>query len=167
MAIPLSDISAKTGFSEAALTVLQSAMIRGRGVQAQFNHPELGGMGQWSRGGMIQIGDMFNSALAARVALACELLSAHAKTAAREERDPADWWPVDFGKAGMQARQNDLEYAWFPNSNRLAVRQNGAVAMYDLGGLNFRGIGAQSGAVVVHTDSGPRSLSELPRATLA
>jgi hypothetical protein len=166
MEFPLPDISARTGFSVAALTVLQSAIIRGGGMQAQFSHPELGGMGQWSRGGMIMIGDMFNSALAARVSLACELLSElpnSAQASPSEERNVAEWWPVDFGKAGMRASQNELDYAYFPGPNRLAVRQRGAVALYDLTGLTFRGVGAQSGRVVVHTDGGPRSLEELPR----
>ena len=44
---------------EAAATLLQ-AMAAGGGNQAQFNHAELGGLGQWSRGGMLMIGDMFN-----------------------------------------------------------------------------------------------------------
>ena len=57
------------GLSEGAVEVLWEALVRGRG-QAQFSHPELGGMGQWS-GGMLQIGDMFNAVLKAKVAAAC------------------------------------------------------------------------------------------------
>jgi hypothetical protein len=34
---------------------------------AQFSHPEFGGSGQWMRGGMSMIGDMFNSGLKSRV----------------------------------------------------------------------------------------------------
>lgn len=61
---------------DAVLTLLL-ALMEGRGTQAQFNHPDLGGMGQWSQGGMIMIGDMFNNALKARVdALASELAAA-------------------------------------------------------------------------------------------
>jgi hypothetical protein len=30
---------------------------------AQFDHPDLGGMGQWTAGGMTMIGDMFNAGL--------------------------------------------------------------------------------------------------------
>jgi hypothetical protein len=43
---------------------------------AQFSHPELGGMGQWSMGGMIMVGDMFNNGLKARVDALCNDLSA-------------------------------------------------------------------------------------------
>ena len=62
------------GLSESAVEALWDALVRGRG-QAQFSHPELGGMGQWS-GGMLQIGDMFNTGLKARVAAACADLAA-------------------------------------------------------------------------------------------
>ena len=58
------------------MEALWDALVRGGG-QAQFNHPELGGMGQWS-GGMLQIGDMFNVGLKARVAAACADLAAQA-----------------------------------------------------------------------------------------
>ena len=44
--------------TDAALTLLR-ALVAGRGDMAQFNHPELGGMGQWSQGGMTMVGDMF------------------------------------------------------------------------------------------------------------
>ena len=57
--------------SEALLT----ALVAGGGSQAQFNIPELGGMGQWSRGGMVMVGDMFNNALKARVDALCTELA--------------------------------------------------------------------------------------------
>lgn len=65
------------GLSEGAIDVLWDALVRGRG-QAQFSHPELGGMGQWS-GGMLQIGDMFNMGLKAKVAAACADLAAQTR----------------------------------------------------------------------------------------
>ena len=61
------DIARRHGFSTDAATSLLRALAAGNGTQAQFNHPELGGMGQWSQGGMIMIGDMFNNGLKARV----------------------------------------------------------------------------------------------------
>jgi hypothetical protein len=38
---------------------------------AQFNHPEFGGSGQWMRGGMTMVGDMFNNYLKGRVDSLC------------------------------------------------------------------------------------------------
>jgi hypothetical protein len=52
-----------------------SAVSADNGNQAQFNHPEFGGMGQWSMGGMIMIGDMFNNYLKGRVDSLCQELS--------------------------------------------------------------------------------------------
>ena len=56
----VTDIAARHGFSVDAALNLVDSLLHGQGTQAQFNHPEFGGMGQWSRGGMIMIGDMFN-----------------------------------------------------------------------------------------------------------
>ncbi len=52
--------------TDAALAVLD-ALVRSGGTMAQFNHPELGGSGQWMPNGMIMIGDMFNQSLKAAV----------------------------------------------------------------------------------------------------
>ena len=43
-------LAEKYGFSVAAVQTLATALQRGHGKQAQFNHPELGGMGQWMPG---------------------------------------------------------------------------------------------------------------------
>ena len=70
----LEAIAERQGFSPAAAEVMLAALVAGHGSQAQFNHPELGGLGQWSRGGMLMIGDMFNNGLKSRVdALASDL----------------------------------------------------------------------------------------------
>jgi len=44
--------------TEAVMTLLQ-ALVNGNGASAQFSHPDLGGSGQWMRGGMTMVGDMF------------------------------------------------------------------------------------------------------------
>jgi hypothetical protein len=61
--------------SEAVLSLLQS-MLNGNGSMAQFNHPELGGSGQWMRNGMIMTADMSNHALKNKIASLCEELAA-------------------------------------------------------------------------------------------
>src|SRR5712692_6643951 len=60
--------------TEAVMTLLQ-ALVNGNGASAQFSHPELGGTGQWMRGGMTMVGDMFNDALKAKVNSLCSELS--------------------------------------------------------------------------------------------
>ena len=51
---------------DAVLTLLR-ALVVGHGTMAQFNHPELGGMGQWTQGGMTMVGSLFDHGLKARV----------------------------------------------------------------------------------------------------
>jgi hypothetical protein len=60
--------------AEATMTLLQ-ALVAGGGTMAQFSHPDLGGMGQWSQGGMTMVGDMFNNALKAKVDGLCAELA--------------------------------------------------------------------------------------------
>ena len=61
------DLARRHGFSTGAVETMLNAVANGQGSQAQFSHSEFGGMGQWSRGGMIMIGDMFNNNLKYRV----------------------------------------------------------------------------------------------------
>ncbi len=68
-------VAYRHGFSSAAVTEMLGAVAIGHGNQAQFNHYEFGGMGQWSSGGMVMIGDMFNNGLKARVSSLCQELS--------------------------------------------------------------------------------------------
>ena len=69
------DMANRHGFSKDAVAHLLLAVSAGHGTQAQFNHPEFGGMGQWSSGGMLMIGDMFNNQLKGRVGSLCQALS--------------------------------------------------------------------------------------------
>ena len=71
----VADVAQRHGFSIDAVTTMLSAVSAGYGNQAQFNHPEFGGMGQWSSGGMVMIGDMFNNYLKGRVSSLCQELS--------------------------------------------------------------------------------------------
>lgn len=71
----IDDIARRYGFStDAVLSMLQS-VINGNGGMAQFNHPEFAGSGQWMRGGMTMVSDMFNNNLKASIANLCAELS--------------------------------------------------------------------------------------------
>ena len=73
----LNDIAQRHGFSfEATLSMLESVINgNGNGSMAQFNHPEFSGSGQWMRGGMTMVSDMFNNYLKGRVDNLCSELS--------------------------------------------------------------------------------------------
>jgi hypothetical protein len=65
------ELSARHGFSADAVTHMLFAVLNGNGSMAQFQHPEFAGSGQWMRGGMIMLGDMFNGYLKGRVDSLC------------------------------------------------------------------------------------------------
>ena len=62
----VSDIARRYNLSQDAIIHMLVAVNNGAGSMAQFYCPELGGNGQWMRGGMTMVGDMFNHALKAK-----------------------------------------------------------------------------------------------------
>lgn len=71
----INDIAQRYGFSPDAVFSMLQSVINGNGSMAQFNHPEFGGSGQWMRGGMIMLGDMFNNSLKNSVGGLCQELA--------------------------------------------------------------------------------------------
>ncbi len=71
----INDIAQRYHFSPNAVLSMLQAVINGNGAMAQFNHPEFGGSGQWMRGGMIMLGDMFNNGLKNSVGELCQELA--------------------------------------------------------------------------------------------
>ncbi|MDP9056254.1 MAG: SHOCT domain-containing protein [Pseudomonadota bacterium] len=171
----VAEIAARHGVSSDAASQLLTALGAGGGRQAQFNHPELGGMGQWSQGGMIMIGDMFNNGLKARVAALCDELaqalhSSDLFVAGDAESGPgaahhsAGRWPAELGSPSSSGSQNDMHYAVFPQTRRLAIEQQGRVTVYDTGDHRIGGISQQqSGDQTLRftSQSGAVPLSEL------
>lgn len=71
----LAGIAKRHGFSVEAARHMLDAVMRGNGSMAQFSHPEFGGSGQWMRGGMTMVSDLFNNPLKGRVDALCGDLS--------------------------------------------------------------------------------------------
>ncbi len=71
----INEISKRHGFSQDAVVSMLESVINGNGSMAQFNHPEFAGSGQWMRGGMTMVSDMFNNHLKGRVDGLCFELS--------------------------------------------------------------------------------------------
>ncbi len=71
----VNDLSQRHGFSQDAVANMMFAVLNGNGSMAQFSHPEFGGSGQWMRGGMMMLGDMFNQGLKNRVDALCQDIS--------------------------------------------------------------------------------------------
>ncbi len=163
------DIARRHGVSEGAVLELLAALVAGGGSQAQFNPPDLGGMGQWSQGGMVMVGDMFNNALKARVDALCAELAgllpaadifapAVASLQSQLQGQPggigvsvfvpgslasAEWWLADLGSPASVGAQNDLRYAFFPAARRPAIARGGQVTVYDTGDHRIGGFAQQ------------------------
>jgi len=71
----INNIAQRYHFSPDAVFSMLQSVINGNGSMAQFNHPEFGGSGQWMKGGMIMLGDMFNNGLKNSVGGLCQELS--------------------------------------------------------------------------------------------
>ncbi len=178
----VADLANRHGFSGEAVTAMLHAVSAGHGTQAQFSHPEFGGMGQWSAGGMIMIGDMFNNALAGRVSALCQeistILQEHAlfapppppqtqsqtQSGVRQGQGGqgqsqggrgtslflpggggSAWWPTELGSSASTGAQNDLRYAYFPETRRLAIDVGGRTTVYDTGPHQIGGVSQQQG----------------------
>ncbi len=167
----LQELAERHGVGVEAVQALQDAVRRGGGSQAQFSHRDLGGMGQWSAGGMTQIGDMFNTALRDKVAALCaELGAGLARQPADSPPTPpatvsGDWWPSGLGRRSASGAQNGMRYACFPDARRVAIEQAGRVTVYDSGEHRIHGVSqSQSGTqdLSFATQDGSVRASDLP-----
>ena len=71
----IDDIAQRHGFSANAVHSMLESVINGNGSMAQFSHPEFSGSGQWMRGGMIMVSDIFDNYLKGRIGGLCDELS--------------------------------------------------------------------------------------------
>ncbi len=190
----VADIATRYGVSQNAVESLLAAVNAGGGSMAQFSHPELGGMGQWSRGGMIMVGDMFNNGLKATVDGICTELSnalvnqqifapvpAAVGTAPMASQSQyqgsgnvsfstsgfggGSSWPAELGQPSSTGSQNNLRYAVFPSTRRLAIDVNGQITVYDIGEHQIGGFSQQQGGdqtITFTSQYGTVRVSDLP-----
>jgi hypothetical protein len=161
----LDELAARHGVSAGAVQALQDALRRGNGRMAQFSHPELGGMGQWSAGGMTQVGDMFNAPLRDRVATLCAELAAMPADASAPAASRREWWPAELGQPSAVGSQDGMRYACFPDARRVVLEQGGAVTVHDSGDHRISGVSQAQGAgqdLVFLSQIGRIRASDLP-----
>jgi hypothetical protein len=169
----IENLAQRHGVSTEAVMVMLRALVEGNGTMAQFDHPEFGGMGQWTRGGMTMVGDMFNNALKAKVDGLCSELAgllgrepfltrrssqAQSQHQGHGSRGPLGEvslfvtsagrpggtdWPADLGTPAATGSQNDIRYAFFPSSRRLAIEIHGHVTVYDTEDHRITGVSQQ------------------------
>lgn len=159
----LQTIADRHGVSLDAVRHLVRALEAGHGTMAQFDHPELGGFGQWSSGGMTMIGNMFDSDLKTRVADLCDALARALPPSGFAEVGSASspWWPQNLGRPVTAGAQNGLRYAYFPDVQRLAIEADGRVALYETEGHRITGVSQHQGGTRNLRFSGPDGAIDL------
>lgn len=165
----INDIAQRYNLSQDAVIHMLVAVSQGGGSMAQFNCYELGGSGQWMRGGMTMVGDMFNNGLKATVDNLCNELSNALAVNQMFPVAPAgtpnsnEWWPMDLGAPFSSGSQNNLRYAVFPQ--RLAVDNNGSVTVYNTLDHQIGGVSQQQGgndSLMFTSQYGMISVNSLP-----
>ena len=165
----VNNLASRYNISTDAVVHMLVAVNNGGGTMAQFNSPELGGPGQWMRGGMTMVGDMFNGGLRNTVDNLCSEISEALATTQVFPVIPAgtpgsnQWWPGDLGSPFSSGGQNNTRYAVFPN--RLAVETNGSVTVYDTLDHNIGGVSQQQGgdnSLTFSSQYGTVSVNQLP-----
>lgn len=150
----ISRVAIRHSISPDAVRTILRALRSGGGSMAQFSHPDFGGMSQWSPG-MTMVGDMFNSGMKSKLDAVCTELAAYVAETPSIDRDSdreggavsyrsmkesSDWWPANLGTASAVGAQNDLKYAVFPESRRLAIKNGERVQIYDTGNHRIFGV---------------------------
>lgn len=179
-------------FSEGGVRAMLDAIVAGNGSMAQFDHADLGGPGQWMRGGMLMIGSPFDHDLKSRVERLGEELARHVERepglvehggsfqrqsqsdgtsgAAHQSARASSWWPTELGRPDSSGAQNDTRYAYFAGPRRLAIESRGRVRVYDTGEHRFGGFSQQQGAgesVTFASQHGTVALDSLAEVTRA
>ena len=175
----LADIGRRHGFGAAAVDSMLESVRRGNGSMAQFNHPEFSGSGQWMRGGMTMVSDMFNNGLASRVSALCNDLARWLEANPQQRDAPSqggsgsnsgsqrsrNWWPDEFSNPASSGSQNDMRYAYFPDARRLVVEVAGALSVYNTGDHRIGGASQQqsgSQSLTFSSQHGQFSTLDLP-----
>ncbi len=161
----VNDIAQRYGTSYEAVSLMLESILRGNGTMAQFNIYELGGGGQWMRGGMTMVGDMFNYQLKSKVDGICGDLSnaildqniqvvppppplkpgsGHPGQSAPQW---GQWWPSELGVPNTSGSQNQYRYAYFAGLRRLAISDGQNITVYDTLDHSIGGVSQQQGGV--------------------
>lgn len=156
------DIAEKYHLKPLTVESLLRSVVSGHGTMAQFDIAELGGAGQWMKGGMTMVGDMFNNTLRTTVDKLCQELAELAATrilfSEKEENDgPSEnassrlgqvssSWPSVFGNPTSTGSRNNFRYAYFGPVHRLVIEEGGKRTIYDTKHHQISGISQQQGA---------------------
>lgn len=185
----IEDMAKRHGFSTDAVLSMLEAMIKANGNMAQFNHREFGGSGQWMKGGMTMVSDMFNNHLKNRIESLCFDLAQlvaqqpdlRQNSALQSQYQGSDgrsgskifannmasvspsgsWWPAALGMPDSAGSQNGIRYAYFAQAHRLAIELNNKLTVYDTLDHRIGGFSQQQSAGGSISFSSQRGLVDL------
>lgn len=168
----IQDLAGRYNLSTDAVITMLYAVMNGGGTMAQFSHPELGGSGQWMRGGMTMVGDMFNNGLKMTVDNLCSELSnllqnqqnlfkpqpvftqnnsfsgqSQFQGNGSYAQNQGQWWPNELGSPSSTGAQNNSKYAVFPQQQRLAILLDGNLTIYNTLDHQIGGVSQQQGGL--------------------
>ena len=185
----IQDLAQRYHVSSDAVVNMVYAVMNGNGTMAQFSHPDLGGSGQWMMGGMTMVGDMFNYGMKSKVDGLCVEISnqlmnqpgSFQPVASQSQYQSSNsapsgslfvsaaaagqWWPSDLGSPSSSGGQNNVRYAVFPATRRLAVELNGQTTIYDTLDHSIGGVSQQQGgndSMTFNSQYGVVNVSSLP-----
>jgi hypothetical protein len=76
------------------------------------------------------------------------------------------WWPAELGNPSSSGGQNDARYAYFPQSQRLAILHNGKIRLYNTLNHQITGVqqqqGGYSGSLTFSSQYGTFGVDTLP-----
>src|SRR5271165_5156420 len=76
-----------------------------------------------------------------------------------------NWWPQELGRPSSTGAQNNVRYAYFPRSHRLAIGLNGTVTVYDTLDHQIGGFSQQQsvgGSLTFSSQHGIVAVASLP-----
>ena len=158
------EIAQRTGFSRDAVTSMLFSLVAGGGGMAQFSLDALcNELSALIRSDPDFVAaDSFQSQSQGAPRSLRRESSSHLIT---DGPDQADWWPADLGVPSSLGAQNEVRYAYFPDTQRLAVDINGNVTVYDTQGHQISGFSQQqpgSGSLSFSSQLGNVDMSHLP-----
>ena len=115
------DLAIKYGLSLETINYLLQAIMYGKGTQAQFNLPELGGEGQWTKGGMTVVEDAYNNSLKNMIDSVCSelahmlIVDENFEESVLEEKKEffgsGTWWPSEYVSPTSSGSQDNIRDA--------------------------------------------------------
>lgn len=157
----VAELAQRHGFGTDAVSTMIYAVLQGNGAIARLSHPEFRGAGQWTPG------DRINDVLDGRVDTLCkEIASILAQDPGLLTPDPpTHWWPEELGIPSATGTRNNVRYAYFADTQRLAVETGDEVWVYDTQDHQISGLAPQQAgdrSILFTSQFGTLNLAALP-----